>query len=310
MIQHPSEIDKKKDINDFALNMAKAGNQKGKQVEQYQGQFIKRKPDSQQATEQDDQEEQKMETVADDGKAEDNAESEREKQIRIKKLNANRILHERNIYVFLASVAEDAINNSSLVYSDVVAFLLVKKLVQLVEYLYSKLQVKENIFQLELWEMFLHTKDYKDIFSYIKKEHEVFTLYFHSMYDRMQNNPKVKSLELSLPVRRSLDNDYSTSIDAILKQILKEYCKELVTFILQESKQKNPQLLRSLWIHADRVLDCYRLDDFFSFEDSGKNQFNFKLYYEEDNNLEIQQLIQKVEQKLQNLNSDEPLKGK
>ena len=56
-------------------------------------------------------------------------ESIREIQIRMKKRSANRILHERNIYVFLASVAEDAINNSNLKYSEIVGFLLVKKLI-------------------------------------------------------------------------------------------------------------------------------------------------------------------------------------
>ena len=57
-------------------------------------------------------------------------ESIREIQIRMKKRSANRILHERNIYVFLASVAEDAINNSNLKYSEIVGFLLVKKIIQ------------------------------------------------------------------------------------------------------------------------------------------------------------------------------------
>jgi serine/threonine-protein kinase ULK/ATG1 len=41
-------------------------------------------------------------------------ETEREKCIRIQKKNSNRILHERNIYVFMASVAEDAMNNGRL----------------------------------------------------------------------------------------------------------------------------------------------------------------------------------------------------
>lgn len=49
-------------------------------------------------------------------------------QIRIKKRNSNRILHERNIYVFLASVAEEAVNYANLKYSELVGFLLVKKL--------------------------------------------------------------------------------------------------------------------------------------------------------------------------------------
>jgi serine/threonine-protein kinase ULK/ATG1 len=57
----------------------------------------------------------------------------------LKKRNANRILHERNIYVFLASVAEDAINNPSLKYSEIVGFLLVKKLLQQVDYIMNSL---------------------------------------------------------------------------------------------------------------------------------------------------------------------------
>lgn len=39
-------------------------------------------------------------------------ETQRELEIKAKKRNANRILHERNIYVFLASVAEEAMNNT------------------------------------------------------------------------------------------------------------------------------------------------------------------------------------------------------
>lgn len=68
-----------------------------------------------------------------------NEESNREREIRIRKKNANRILHERNIYVFLASVAEDAMNNSNLKNSDIIGFLLVKKLLQLVDFLNNKL---------------------------------------------------------------------------------------------------------------------------------------------------------------------------
>lgn len=58
----------------------------------------------------------------------DTKESVREMQIRIKKRNSNRILHERNIYVFLASVAEEAVNLGMLKHSELVGFLLVKKL--------------------------------------------------------------------------------------------------------------------------------------------------------------------------------------
>lgn len=73
----------------------------------------------------------------------------REQEIKAKKRNANRILHERNIYVFLASVAEEAMTNSSIKNFDIVGFLLVKKLLQLIDFLKSILQDRLNVYNLE-----------------------------------------------------------------------------------------------------------------------------------------------------------------
>ena len=76
-------------------------------------------------------------------------ETQRELEIRAKKRNANRILHERNIYVFLASVAEEAMTNSQIRNFDIVGFLLVKKLLQLIDFLKSTLQERMNVYKLE-----------------------------------------------------------------------------------------------------------------------------------------------------------------
>lgn len=66
-------------------------------------------------------------------------ETQREKTIRIFKLNSSRILHERNKYVFLASVAERAIS-LGLKLSDVLGFVLIKKLFKMLCYLRYILQ--------------------------------------------------------------------------------------------------------------------------------------------------------------------------
>lgn len=68
-------------------------------------------------------------------------ETNREKTIRIFKLNSSRILHERNKYVFLASVAERAIS-LGLKLSDVLGFVLIKKLFKMLCYLRYILQNK------------------------------------------------------------------------------------------------------------------------------------------------------------------------
>ncbi len=116
-------------------------------------------------------------------------------QIRIKKRNANRILHERNIYVFLASIAEDAMNNTNLKSSELVSFLLVKKLLQQVEFLCSKMKKKENVFKLELWDQFVISKDFNDIYMYIEKEHDVFRLYFNSMWEKIKTSANTVGID-------------------------------------------------------------------------------------------------------------------
>lgn len=48
-------------------------------------------------------------------------------------------------------------------------------------------------------------------------------------------------------------------------------------------------------IHADRILDCLHLETAFLFEDKKTNQqFNFKLYYDEDDKMEIDSLMGKI----------------
>jgi len=39
----------------------------------------------------------------------------------------------------------------------------------------------DNIFKLELWKEFVGSKDFKDIYTYIEKENEVFRMYFEQM---------------------------------------------------------------------------------------------------------------------------------
>lgn len=45
-----------------------------------------------------------------------------------------------------------------------------------------------------MWNQFLDTKDFKDIFSYIEKEYDVFKMYYQSMYDKLASGGKIKSI--------------------------------------------------------------------------------------------------------------------
>lgn len=56
--------------------------------------------------------------------------------------------------------------------------------------------------------------------------------------------------------------------------------------------------MKKSWIHVDRLLDCLRLEEVFLFENLQKKQFNFKFYYEEINNIEMEAIIKRVDTKL------------
>jgi serine/threonine-protein kinase ULK/ATG1 len=75
----------------------------------------------------------------------------------------NRLLHERNIYVFLASVAEEAMANDFVQLHQILGFLLVKKLVQKILFLNDLFNNKTNYFKLRNWEEFIESKDFKAI---------------------------------------------------------------------------------------------------------------------------------------------------
>lgn len=101
--------------------------------------------------------------------------------------------------------------------------MIVKKLLQLVDFLASKLSNKINIYQLDLWDQFINSKDFKDIFVYIEKEYEVFRLYFQSMYEKLSQNPRIKNSQLDEETRVALSSNININIDKVLRKYLKEY---------------------------------------------------------------------------------------
>ena len=139
-----ADIDKKKDINQYAHDMVTNTNNKNINKD-FHGKFVNRKL----TRETNENMNFTNKLVEENNENSDNEniqsnnnspfETQREKTIRIFKLNSSRILHERNKYVFLASVAERAIS-LGLKLSDVLGFVLIKKLFKMLCYLRYILQ--------------------------------------------------------------------------------------------------------------------------------------------------------------------------
>lgn len=145
-----ADIEKKKDINQYTRDMMR-----GKGNSEFKGNFVnhnfeREEKENMDSTNQPIEEESPQNyqtTKTTTFKNQNNPkhrlhfETERERRIRIFKLNSARILHERNKYVFLASVAERAIS-LGLKLSDVLGFILIKKLFKMLCYLRYRLQNK------------------------------------------------------------------------------------------------------------------------------------------------------------------------
>ena len=136
VIDHVGDIEKKEEINEYTIQQQK--NVKSATTD-FKGAYVKRQvnrddPNGKKVPESEpplNKMDSKHQEPIDDGTPLGHFETEREKRIKLFKKNSSRLLHERNKYVFLASVAEDAISLNLLVkmnFSEIVGFLLIKKL--------------------------------------------------------------------------------------------------------------------------------------------------------------------------------------
>jgi serine/threonine-protein kinase ULK/ATG1 len=100
-----------------------------------------------------------------------------------------------------------------------------------VEYLADKMKKRENVFKLDLWDTFVDSKDFNDIFTYIEKEHDVFRLYFTTMLDKITANPKSLA-GVDASVKSVVSSNTTQNIEPVLKTVLQDYSLALVQQIL------------------------------------------------------------------------------
>ena len=291
VIDNVAEIDKKEDINNFAYQVTK--NQKNKS---FTGNYVKRKTVREKVDPSSDPTSNKPtndETIMEG--EENDKETLREKMIKIFKSNSSRLLHERNKYVFLASVAEDAISLAlvpKMNLSEMVGFILIKKLFYMIGDLKEILEEKTNVYKLEEWDDYTGTKDFSKIYVYISKEYDVFKVYYDSMHENVKKNSEKAGFNNDL-VLKSLNAESRQELEEIFITTLMKYADLSVSGLdngeINEDKQK--------WIHLNQIMDCLDLDSAFEFQ-KGDKQFNFKLFYEEFNQQPLKSLRDLVHDKL------------
>lgn len=301
VIDHINDIEKNEDINNYAINATK--NTKSAQND-FKGQFVKRKVERDSDKSQNEpilnNKNDSQKEAVDDGTPLGNFETEREKRIKLFKKNSARLLHERNKYVFLASVAEDAISLNMLVkmnLSEIVGFLLIKKLFYMIGETKDMVDKKYNALQLPEWEKYVDTKEFLQIVNYINKEYDVFKVYYDSMYENVkrnfnQTNQKNQFVIDALSVNKKKD------LDTVFYNTLLTYANQLFELFKKNGMMTDKQKL----IHINQIQDCFNQEVVFKF-DQGDKQFNFKLFYEEVRSYNVEKLGQIVNSKLTTFNN-------
>jgi len=154
-----------------------------------------------------------------------------------------------------------------------------------------------NMFKLEEWGHYVKTKEYRAILDYIKGEFDVFEVYYNCMYDRITNVKKVHP-KIGVDFLGIVTKSLSDKIDKVYYATLKDYTDEI---LLTLNKVNNTEEAKNLWLHADQIIDCMKLDERFVFEDSNKKQFNFRQFYEEIKNLDVDKISTRVKEKVKSI---------
>lgn len=149
--------------------------------------------------------------------------------------------------------------------------------------------------ELELWSEYVSTRDFQKISNYIRKEYDLFKSYYENLNqnvkNQLENNPHPNHL-----IEQAINVQHEYEINDVLRSLLQDYFKNILSSNDKESHLKN----KDVWIHMNELLDCLNSERVFYFDMSGKDHFNFKLFYQEINSASLDQISKIVKDKLSN----------
>lgn len=114
--------------------------------------------------------------------------------------------------------------------SDVIGYLLIRKLLQLLIKLKELMENKE-VKDLEFWEQFQGEKDFTDIKIYVWKEYDVFKVFYQNVHTRIRD--KVKTLDPE--TQEVINNPASQLNEKIFQRNLRDYLRSIFDVIKSKS---------------------------------------------------------------------------
>lgn len=150
-----------------------------------------------------------------------------------------------------------------------------------------------NHLSLDLWNEYVTTRDFRKISNYIRKEYDLFKTYYENLNQNVRNQFENNSQKSTL-IAQAIKVQHEYEINDVLRSLLKEYF-----FNIFNANPKGELLAnKDIWIHMNELLDCLNSEKVFYFDMNGKEQFNFKLFYQEVNSSSLDDISQIVKKKL------------
>lgn len=287
VIEHVIDIEQKQDINDYAMRFIENPNSDSKK--RFTGNYVNR---NYQTVNEPHKQTAKVAQQKQSGSEMPKSETEGELVTKTIKLNSSKVLHERNKYVFIASVAEEAVL-LGFKCADLIGYVLIKKLFKMICSLKDCLNNRKNVFQLDRWSDYVESPDFRKISEYIDKEFLLFREYFENLNRNIQKKYAVKETRSAIH-DRLISATTDEEISAVLRVVTKDYVENILHSVDKDSLRKR----KDVWIHLNQVLDCLNSERVFFFQKNSHEQFNFKLFYEDIKSMETSQIIGMVKEKL------------
>ena len=150
-----------------------------------------------------------------------------------------------------------------------------------------------NHLSLDLWNEYITTRDFRKISNYIRKEYDLFKTYYENLNQNVKNQFENNSQKSNL-IAQAIKVQHEYEINDVLRSLLKEYFYNILNANNKTELLNN----KDIWIHMNELLDCLNSEKVFFFDMKGKEQFNFKLFYQEINSSSLDEISQIVKKKL------------
>lgn len=160
-------------------------------------------------------------------------------------------------------------------FSDIAGYMLIRKLLSLLEWLKGKMDDKKEFAGMDYWELFVKTKDYQDIRNYIEKEYSVFHIFANSVHNKIKGTVA----NLDAETEAVYNNPTSPLSEKVYQKIIREYVRNLYASV-KDRKFAFEADEKKLYVHISRIIDCLSLEEVFQYEKNG-DVFNFRNYYNE-----------------------------